>query len=105
MASVPVDVARFGALRVESVQAKVSADGTQRRDRQTGMPLWVVRVLRRPPVGRSEFVNITIPSPAEPPLVQDDSVAFVNLVASDYHLDNGRSGLTFRADSIDEAAL
>lgn len=101
MASVPVDTTRFGDLRVESVQSKTDSTGAQRRDRRTGLPLWVVRVLRRPAAGRSDFVNITVPASVEPDLPQDAAVIARNLIASDYHLDNGRSGLSFRADSID----
>lgn len=103
MASVPVDAARFGVLRVDSVSAKTDNDGVQRRDRRTNQPLWVVRVLRRPMGGRSDFVNITVPSMLEPQLTQDCPVAVNGLVASDYHMENGRSGLSFRADSVEEA--
>lgn len=102
MATVPVDVSRFGAMRVDSVTAKFDGGGVQRRDRRTNYPLWVVRVLRRPVTGRSDFVNITVASAEEPLLAQDASVTVSGLVASDYHLDNGRSGLAFRADLIEE---
>lgn len=102
MATVPVDVSRFGTMRVDSVAAKLNDDGTQKRDRRTNHPLWVVRVLRRPATGRSDFANITVVSAEEPMLAQDTPVTVSGLVASDYHLDNGRSGLAFRADLIEE---
>lgn len=103
MATVPVDAERFGMLRMDTVVAKLGNDGMQRRDRHTNTPLWAVRVLRRPQVGRSDFVTITVASATEPQLSQDAPVNAIGLVASDYHLDNGRSGLSFRADSIEEA--
>ena len=86
--------------------SKRRVPGAQAKDRDTGLPLWVVDcfVDDDEEDGRAEIVGVKVAAVDKPQVQKFRSVAFVDLVASAYVRD-GRVAYTFRAAGIAPAAI
>lgn len=94
----PIDAERFGTLRVADI-ARSMKDGVQSTSRE-GVPQWVVRCWRVPPVGRSRETEITVPSAEEPAIKPDSLVTVDGLTAIVWEHDDGKHGLFYVADGV-----
>jgi hypothetical protein len=112
MRNIPVDTSRMSLLSSGKLMAKAEyaelSDGSRRRvpdaqakDRETGLPLWVVDCFLDDDEeeGRAEVVGVTVASREKPQVQKFRPVHFVNLVASAYVRD-GRTAFTFRASGM-----
>lgn len=112
MRNIPVDPSRITLLASGKLMAKAEyaelSDGSRRRvpgaqakDRETGLPLWVVDCFLDDDEeeGRAEVVGVTIGSHDKPQVQKFRPVQFIGLVASGYVRD-GRVAFTFRAQGI-----
>jgi len=84
--------------------SKRRVPGAQAKDRDTGLPLWVVDcfVDDDEEDGRAEIVGVKVASVEKPQVQKFRPVAFLDLVASAYVRD-GRVAYTFRASGIAQA--
>ncbi len=112
MRNIPVDTSRLtllasGKLMPKAEYAELS-DGSRRRvpdaqakDRETGLPLWVVDCFLDDDEeeGRAEVVGVTVAMREKPQVQKFRPVHFEGLVASAYVRD-GRTAFTFRATGI-----
>lgn len=112
MRNIPVDTSRLTLLASGKLMAKAEyaelSDGSRRRvpdsqakDRDTGLPLWVVDCFLDDDEeeGRAEVVGVTVASREKPQVQKFRPVYFEGLVASAYVRD-GRTAFTFRATGI-----
>lgn len=112
MRNLPIDTDRLALLAAGKCMAVAEyaelADGTKRRvpgaqakDRDTGLPLWVVDcfVDDEDEDGRAEIVGVKVASNEKPQVQKLRPIQFVGLVASGY-LRDGRVTYTFRASGI-----
>ncbi len=112
MRNLPVDASRLtllasGKLMPKAEYAELS-DGSRRRvpdaqakDRDTGLPLWVVDCFLDDDEeeGRAEIVGVTVASREKPQVQKFRQVHFEGLVASGY-LRDGRVAYSFRATGV-----
>lgn len=119
MRAIPVDTNELrliasGMIAAKGLYAEL-ADGSRRRvpgeqakDRDTGLPLWVVDCFVDEEIdpdvdGRAEVVGVTVGSADRPRVTKFAPVTFVGLTATGYVRDN-RVAFSFKADGIAAAA-
>ena len=120
MRRIPIDTTRItfvgtgkAAARAEYVEAtdgqpggerRTVRSGNQERDKDSGLPMWVVDVLvDDDEADRAEVIGVKIASHDEPATAKWQPVRFRNLTANVYTGRDGRPALSFRADGIDGA--
>lgn len=90
----------------DEIMPKLDTDGTQKRDRETGMPMWTAPVFGR---GRAinrkwtSKLNVTIVSDEKPDVEDGDRVVPIDLEALPWVSEqNGktRSGVAFKAAGL-----
>jgi len=94
----PLDPAGLPALFLEASAAEFDGKQLESRD---GVLLWNVSLLVRVPDQRPETLIVKVAAKTCPRLPELAEVRLVHPVAS-YWNQNGRSGVSVRADSIDE---
>jgi hypothetical protein len=122
MRNLPIDTNRLvligtgkAAARAEYVEATDAQpggerrnvrSGNQERDKESGLPMWVVDCLvdDDDPNARAVVVGVKIASAEEPRTAKWQPVRFRNLTANVYTGRDGRPALSFRADGIENAA-
>ena len=92
-----IDVTGKELVVTKSPEAKRDQSGAQRTNRVTGDPLWSTQVVVTDSSG-GEVINITTEGDAPDVRVGDDVEVF-DLIASPW-ASNGRSGVSYRADSL-----
>ncbi|WP_079052171.1 hypothetical protein [Streptomyces regalis] len=95
----PIDVGRLGVIRcLIAPEPRTTLEGDQRRDRE-GNPLWITGlVVRQQERRRLEEIHVTTSGQPQG-LTEGGEVKVTNLWARDWALE-GRTGTTYRADSI-----
>jgi hypothetical protein len=77
-------------------------NGGQKRDRNTGFPLWTVQLVAMEAEG-AEVINVTVASESEPKLTVGQVVTPVGLQAIPW-AQNGKNGTAFRVESFKPVA-
>lgn len=98
MKRIPVDTSRIRILAAGQPAPATNPDGSARTNR-AGQALTNVPVLVLAEGGRPESVNVRVPSPV-PTLPDLAPLRFVGLIAWFWTLDNGRSGVSLTAESL-----
>lgn len=104
MRTIPIDVGRLSGFTCSLLPAPYTdrETGEARRDRESGLPLFLVGVNVSNPQAREAY-SLTIQVPGEPVgLVENQVVRVFDLTASPWDRD-GRSGVTYRASAITPA--
>jgi hypothetical protein len=104
MRTIPVDLGKLSGFTVALVPAPYldRDSGEPRRDRESGLPLYLVSVNISNPEAREAY-SVTIQVAGEPVgLVENQVVKVYDMTASPWDRD-GRSGVTYRASAIGPA--
>jgi hypothetical protein len=99
MRRIPVDQSRLRILSAGPPAPATQPDGSPRLNR-AGQALTNVPVLVLAEGGRAESLTVRVPSPA-PALPELAPLRFGGLVAWYWTLDNGRSGISLTADTVE----
>lgn len=92
-----VDTSRVSFTVSREAQAKVEqgTNPAQRRDRNTGFPLWTVQLVAMEADG-AEVINVTVASEQPPKVTPGQLVSPMELQAIPW-AQNGKNGVAFRA--------
>ena len=104
MRTIPIDVGKLSGFTCSLLPAPYAdrETGDARRDRDSGLPLYLVGVNVSNPEAREAY-SLTIQVPGEPVgLAENQVVRVYDLTASPWDRD-GRSGVTYRASAITPA--
>jgi len=112
MRNLPIDSSRLNLIASGKVMAKAEyaelSDGSRKRlpdaqakDRETGLPLWVVDCFLDDDdvEGRAEVVAVTVASATRPVARKFQAIVFTDLVVGAWVRD-GRANFSFRATGI-----
>jgi hypothetical protein len=98
----PIDTTGLRFLLVKDAEPVRDFETKRVKADADGVPLWQVELVA---MGRDEADIIRVKVPGEPEgLTQGGSVTVAGLVAQPWSMDNGRSGVSFRADAIRDGA-
>ena len=104
MRTIPIDLGKLSGFTLALVPAPYldRDSGEPRKDRESGLPLYLVSVNISNPEAREAY-SVQIQVPGEPAgLVENQVVKVYDMTASPWERD-GRSGVTYRASAITPA--
>jgi len=95
----PVDTAAMRFLRAtDPVRPVLDADKSQRKDKETGLPMWSVPLVAAAP-GGTQTVSVKVAAAERPDFPMLEEVTPFGLAVQRYDIDNN-SGMSLRADRI-----